>query len=196
MVEERRRHGGLLRVFSSAILASCSALMLPEHGQSKIERSTRFARGRTRLFDDHQPLAHGLSGCKCYRMTEKKLLADLADSKEPLLPPPTPSSSSPPRQTRTSLIKAVVALCALGSLWYQFGPSISTDGVLRGGEWGYLARFGRHGGCPHGKGRLAWQSTRLSEKDIQDTLLTVPDAESAKKVSRACVLRGCLTSPR
>ncbi|BGO96033.1 hypothetical protein NBRC10512_002451 [Rhodotorula toruloides] len=117
-------------------------------------------------------------------MTEKKSLADLADSKEPLLPLPTPSSSSPPRQTRTSLLKAVVALCALGSLWYQSGPAISTDGLARGGDWRSLARFG-HAGCTHGKGRLAWQATRLSEKDIQDTLLTVPSADSAKNASRA-----------
>ncbi|GEM11297.1 glutamate carboxypeptidase II [Rhodotorula toruloides] len=115
-------------------------------------------------------------------MIEKKPLADLADSKEPLLPPPTPSSSSPPRQTRTSLLKAVIALCALGSLWYQFGPSRSTGGLTRGGDWHYLAGFGGHRGC---KGRLAWQATRLSEKDIQDTLLTVPSADSAKNASRA-----------
>uniref|UniRef100_A0A0K3CQJ1 BY PROTMAP: gi/472581865/gb/EMS19580.1/ glutamate carboxypeptidase II [Rhodosporidium toruloides NP11] gi/647402604/emb/CDR48837.1/ RHTO0S20e02454g1_1 [Rhodosporidium toruloides] n=1 Tax=Rhodotorula toruloides TaxID=5286 RepID=A0A0K3CQJ1_RHOTO len=118
-------------------------------------------------------------------MTEKKSLADLAASKEPLLPLQTPSSSSPPRQTRTSLLKVIVALCALGSLWYQFGIATSTDGLARGGDWRSLARFGRHG-CSHGgKGRLAWKATRLSEKDTQDTLLTVPSAESAKNASRA-----------
>lgn len=137
--------------------------------------------------------------------SEKQLgLARGGDKGEPLLPAPTPSQhSTPARPTSARLIKISLALLALASLYWQYGPAITLPQLhprppahshshAYSGEAAYARRLAGLNNLDQSlfsssppQRHKHQQQRPLSYAELKETLLSVPTPESAKAASKS-----------
>lgn len=114
-------------------------------------------------------------------------------SKESYLPPPTPHNQTQPqpRSKPRRFLPLVLISLSLVSLYYQFGPTPPQHALklrdLPGHSlMGYLTQFGstdsKRGTLPLSS---TSESTEKKHEDIYSKFLSVPSAESAKRISKS-----------